>query len=197
MAQVLKEDIRNKMLSSALNCFKENGYNKTTMREIAGNAGVSVGNLYRYFPDKRAMYDEIIAPFYEGMIELSSNARHRNKSMPPSFQGNREFIELYKNNRDIVTAVFKDTDGIEFHETIEIFSEMLKDNFVLALKTQGIQNQRTEILAKSISNSLIYGFITIVTKSDSLDPVPLIEKYLSFTFGNMQERIQKLKVDNE
>jgi AcrR family transcriptional regulator len=39
------------------------GYEATTMREIAGEAGVSVGLLYRYFPSKQAvivaLYDQL------------------------------------------------------------------------------------------------------------------------------------------
>lgn len=33
----------------------EKGYEKTTMRDIAGVAGVSIGSLYQYFPGKKAI----------------------------------------------------------------------------------------------------------------------------------------------
>ncbi len=43
------------------------GYGSTTLRHVANEAGVSVGLLYRYFPNKRAviiaLYDELSAAF--------------------------------------------------------------------------------------------------------------------------------------
>ena len=45
----------------------ERGYDSTTLRAIADEAGVSVGLLYRYFPSKQAviiaLYDELSAEF--------------------------------------------------------------------------------------------------------------------------------------
>jgi AcrR family transcriptional regulator len=43
------EQTRELILSTALRLFAEQGYGKTTMRAIATEAGVSVGNAYYYF----------------------------------------------------------------------------------------------------------------------------------------------------
>ena len=47
--------------------ISERGYEATTLREIAKEAGVSVGLLYRYFPSKQAviiaLYDELSQDF--------------------------------------------------------------------------------------------------------------------------------------
>ena len=51
-------------------CIAARGYEATTLRDIAEQAGVSVGLLYRYFPSKQA----VIVALYD---ELSSEyARH-------------------------------------------------------------------------------------------------------------------------
>ena len=54
-AQKTKELI----LKAALEQFKEKGYGKTTMRDIAKQAGVSVGNAYYYFQSKEEMILEV------------------------------------------------------------------------------------------------------------------------------------------
>ncbi len=41
------------ILEAAVNRFSEYGYNKTTMAEIADDAGMSAANLYRYFKNKQ------------------------------------------------------------------------------------------------------------------------------------------------
>ncbi|MEW1721224.1 TetR family transcriptional regulator [Streptomyces sp. NPDC093109] len=49
------------MLETALRLFKERGYDKTTMRAIAKEAGVSVGNAYYYFASK----EHLVQGFYD------------------------------------------------------------------------------------------------------------------------------------
>lgn len=48
-------------MATALRLFAENGYDRTTMRAIAAEAGVSVGNAYYYFASK----DQLIQGFYD------------------------------------------------------------------------------------------------------------------------------------
>ena len=48
------------ILNTALNLLADRGYEKTTMRAIAGNAGVSLGNAYHYFKSK----EHLIQAFY-------------------------------------------------------------------------------------------------------------------------------------
>ena len=46
------EQTRALILETAMRLFQERGYDKTTMRAIAKEAGVSVGNAYYYFEGK-------------------------------------------------------------------------------------------------------------------------------------------------
>ncbi|WP_313896052.1 TetR family transcriptional regulator [Streptomyces sp. YIM 98790] len=59
------EQTRTRILQSAMRLFEERGYDKTTMRAIAQEAGVSVGNAYYYFASKehliQGFYDRIAA----------------------------------------------------------------------------------------------------------------------------------------
>jgi len=44
---------REKILRAAMECFAKKGYQKTTTREIARKAGVTLGALYHHFKDKK------------------------------------------------------------------------------------------------------------------------------------------------
>lgn len=55
------EQTRTLILETALRLFQERGYDKTTMRVIAREAGVSVGNAYYYFAYK----EHLIQGFYD------------------------------------------------------------------------------------------------------------------------------------
>ena len=58
---------RARLYSIAMRLIAERGYEATTLRDIAREAGVSVGLLYRYFPNKQAvvlaLYDELSADY--------------------------------------------------------------------------------------------------------------------------------------
>lgn len=43
---------RDRMLTAAMKLASEGGYDAVQMREVADNAGVALGTLYRYFPSK-------------------------------------------------------------------------------------------------------------------------------------------------
>jgi AcrR family transcriptional regulator len=44
-----------RILDAAERCFARAGFHRTTIQDIAAEAGMSPGNLYRYFPSKDAM----------------------------------------------------------------------------------------------------------------------------------------------
>jgi len=48
------------VLDAALYLFAHQGYRATTMRQIADRAEVSTGNVYHHFPDKDAIFRELI-----------------------------------------------------------------------------------------------------------------------------------------
>jgi AcrR family transcriptional regulator len=62
------------ILETAMRLFQERGYDKTTMRAIAAEAGVSVGNAYHYYEGK----EFLIQGFYDRMThEHAADARAR------------------------------------------------------------------------------------------------------------------------
>lgn len=56
MAQYLKDAVRDRIERAALEVFARKGFRAATVAEIARHAGVSTGNVYRYFPDKTSLF---------------------------------------------------------------------------------------------------------------------------------------------
>ena len=55
-ANVQKQsDRRAEILAAAQRCFVRSGFHQTSMQEICAEAGMSPGNLYRYFPSKESL----------------------------------------------------------------------------------------------------------------------------------------------
>ncbi|MCO6007178.1 TetR family transcriptional regulator [Actinoallomurus purpureus] len=69
-APTKSEQTRELIAKTALRLFRERGYEATTMRAIAAEAGVSVGNAYYYFSSK----EELIQLYYEHSQEDHTEA---------------------------------------------------------------------------------------------------------------------------
>jgi len=61
--QILKPKIRARILTAAEQQFCNKGYRDASMRSIAGEAGISVSNLYKYFDGKENLLDAVLADF--------------------------------------------------------------------------------------------------------------------------------------
>jgi AcrR family transcriptional regulator len=48
-------DRRAQILQAAMACFAKRGFHQTSMHDISGEAGISVGLIYRYFQNKEAV----------------------------------------------------------------------------------------------------------------------------------------------
>lgn len=55
-----KEETKQKILNVALQLFKEQGVDETTMEQIAKEVDIAKGTLYNYFPAKEAIISEYI-----------------------------------------------------------------------------------------------------------------------------------------
>lgn len=71
-------ETRDKVVDVALRLFREEGFQATTMRRIADEAGVSLGNAYYYFAGK----DELVHELY-----LRVQAEHRERALPALVEG--------------------------------------------------------------------------------------------------------------
>ena len=70
MAQVLKEIQRDKILEAAKQELLQYGYRDASMRRIAAQAKMTVGNLYRYFESKDQLIQAITSPALTQLDQL-------------------------------------------------------------------------------------------------------------------------------
>ena len=73
-------DRRRRILESAEHAFVRHGFHATTMQRVAEEAGMSAGNLYRYFPSKEAIVEGLCeldqAEMAVAFAELMAGDRH-------------------------------------------------------------------------------------------------------------------------
>jgi AcrR family transcriptional regulator len=68
--QVRSRERFNRILDAAAELFVEIGYESVTTDEIAARADTSVGGLYRFFPDKLAVFHALLDRYFNQLREL-------------------------------------------------------------------------------------------------------------------------------
>jgi AcrR family transcriptional regulator len=68
-------DRRSQILEAALVCFAKRGFHQTSMHDISGEAGISVGLIYRYFENKEAVISAMAARHKEEIQQMLERAR--------------------------------------------------------------------------------------------------------------------------
>ncbi len=62
MIQTKKDDVKKRIEDAALVVFATKGFVGTTMADIAREAGLSVGNIYRYYRSKDVLFYSVLSP---------------------------------------------------------------------------------------------------------------------------------------
>lgn len=70
--QVLKDDVREKIIRAAICEFSEKGYLGSSLRVIARNAEIVMGNIYRYFKNKEELFNSTVGPVYSHIAIMTA-----------------------------------------------------------------------------------------------------------------------------
>ncbi len=65
---------RRRIVQAAIRLYREIGYRKTTIADIARGASMSPANLYRFFPSRQALEEAVVAELLEEMSAAAANA---------------------------------------------------------------------------------------------------------------------------
>ena len=88
------EEKKNLILDAAKKRFALMGYSKTSMIEIAKEIGISKATLYYYYPDKVALFTEVLRQEMDQFIVLMDEVRSNTNSLEG---GLRAYIDLRAN----------------------------------------------------------------------------------------------------
>src|SRR6266404_9640877 len=68
-------DRREQIMRAAMVCFAKHGFHQTSMHDISGEAGISVGLIYRYFENKDAVISAMADAHKQEIHEVLKRAR--------------------------------------------------------------------------------------------------------------------------
>ncbi len=104
--------------------FFEKGYHNTTMEDIARRADYAVGTLYRYFPSKESLFEELL---YGKMLDYSQQWEtvFEDVSDPPAVirRAVRMKLEFFEKERRFFRLFVEEINPMEAGAHTSVFSE--------------------------------------------------------------------------
>jgi len=83
---------KQKIMKAAMSIFSRRGYAKTSIREIARTAGISIGGVYLYFRNKEELYRSLIS---ERMLDIGSKTEAIARKAPSASEALSSFLNLH------------------------------------------------------------------------------------------------------
>jgi AcrR family transcriptional regulator len=117
MPQVLKAEVRERIVRAALSELARGGYAATTMSQIARAADMAVANLYRYFASKEELFEAAVpralVTRFDELLEKSVRAHAHLAGLPRPNDGDaaRELLEFWIEHRLLVIILLGRAQG--------------------------------------------------------------------------------------
>ena len=186
--QYLKETVREKIYAAAIEEFKTFGYQEASIRNIANNAGISLGNIYRYYQNKESLYIAVVQPLMESVKEFVDTKFFVDGSSLKEVAANVvDFMD--KHDDEIVILRRGNTD---YYRN---FAEFLEKATAKRIE-QGIQSGSGEIKVKNpqlshiIARSFLHCLFDIIySTKDNQVRTEYVEEVMIFYFGHLDTRL--------
>jgi AcrR family transcriptional regulator len=172
-----EQGTREKILQSAQKLFSKNGYDGTTTRELAEQAGIAEGTLFRHFANKKAILVEVAT---QGWVELLTDLLMELSEMSSydaiSAVMYKRMLRL-RENYDMMRVCFME---VQFHpdlreqiqaETIQKMTEVAEAFFQTAMDRGIYRRMNTRTVAQVFLGMFVvagFSYDTIVKPGSDL-----------------------------
>jgi AcrR family transcriptional regulator len=102
------EETQSRILEAALTLFREEGFDRATMRDIAAKAGVATGAAYYYYASKDAIVMDFYARSSAAMLPLAAAAAEQGSGLAEQLRLSiAAKLEYFAPNRNVLRALLR------------------------------------------------------------------------------------------
>lgn len=174
------------ILNTAEQIFAEIGYEQATTNAIAARAGVPIGSLYQFFPDKEAILNALIARYTEEMKVLLHDRLPGDKPLPETIDELIDGLAAY----DRTHAGFKmmlAASGIADMMHNEIIQHVEE---TLARRFPGLNRERCQQGAV-VAVAIVKGLMLLSQPPDSLPTDQVLVEVKTALLAYLQAMLQR------
>ena len=200
MAQTLKTEIKDRINNSAFQVFFRKDYRSAKMSEIANEANISVGNIYRYYKNKEDLFYQIIPPEQVSDIKKMLTKRIQAaygindvKKLDQEAQYWKIFEEQLKfmlEHRHMIVILLCNSRGTiyeNFKDELINLMKTLTRKYLKSIRASGKKTPETDFTMDLIYNHLIDVIVKTLSKFEDRKKANLIiRKFLSYHLAGLK-----------
>ncbi|MGB4984403.1 MAG: TetR/AcrR family transcriptional regulator [Erysipelotrichaceae bacterium] len=191
MAQILKDDVRNNIIKAARNHFVLYGVEKAKMREIAIDANMTVGNLYRYYESKEALLQAVVLPCMDDLDKLIEKISENKLSLSKEVKDVEiDQLVIVKNFNVLIDELVDISVKYPIEMNIIAKNDEMISNITNWLNSVYhllfVNNGYDEVLINMISISTISAFKEAFKNNEKCDIKKVILQYLTIIVNGMR-----------
>jgi AcrR family transcriptional regulator len=120
VAQYKKDEVRGSIDAAALSVFAEKGYMAAKVSDISERAGVSVGNIYRYYKNKDEIFYSVVPEEFPALLlsAVTNKISAAKKGLKINTEGfeevSSEFISFMMAHRQMLKILFSGSEGTRY-----------------------------------------------------------------------------------
>lgn len=192
--QVLKDEVREAILRAALKEFTENSYEDASMRHIAKSAEMTVGNIYRYFDSKDALFNALMEPVWKNVTKAVFSPYHQSGDPNMITEIIAAIMDIYRKYSRELYILLYNSKGSQYGDVreglIRIISKRINDEMTPLLAKEGREIDDPflfDIIAHAIVDSI---FLVIREAGDDFERFGrLMEKTMTVMVKDLYERL--------
>ncbi len=189
--QILKDEVKNKILEAATDEFLVNGYNNSSLRTIAAQAGITIGNIYSYFSSKDDLFEEVVAPAQIALNDLMSLGFNGFEGKDTDLLAiSTSICKVFVENKERFFILLNGSAGSKFENMKENIIDFLSRRIEKEFPLNNGEEEIDPLFAKALSSALLGGFIMLFNHygGDTERLLKLINKILYIFLHNIKLR---------
>lgn len=141
MASPAPATTRDQILRTALDLFRVQGYDATSLRQIAERLGLTKAALYYHFPAKEHLVVELTRPFVEGLGDVVGEARAATREGTPIAADEliARYLDIVLEHHDVLNLLTRDP-AAQNHPDVGLRAT----NLYLALQAEIVGNDASD-----------------------------------------------------
>jgi len=196
--QYLKDEIRNNIIAAAIKEFTLKGYQDASMRVIAAEAGVAIGNVYRYFKNKDELFNSIVGPVYTKFTSMVFDLYQTQGSIPEmqlmTVDITDKIMEFYDKYETELLILIDKSKGSKYEdikeELIRLVNYRIKSELLVIFKENGIKLKDDYILY-ILAATFVEGIFMVLRKyRDQAKIKELLGQLLFIYFDDLYKRFR-------
>ena len=193
--QVQKTEVKNRIMNAMLDEMEEHGYRHASMRRIAQAAGMTVGNLYRYYPAGKAEIAEnvlgnVVNKIKNVILQYPAYIEGKDSIVALVQSISQEIVQILIDHRREFLIVIKQSQGTPYegikNQFIALIDARLREYIQINQEKQSRIVLEEPLYTKLFAISIVECVQTILEECEDIKRAkPLVETMIGMLLKSL------------